>query len=78
MRTLDVVATLREYPEWRIRRGQVGTVIEELDGGHVLVEFASLDGVAYATLPIRVGQLLKLEHTPTVPSVSENAHGLRP
>lgn len=68
MKTFDVVATLCEYPQWHIERGQVGTVVEKLDDSHVLVEFANLDGVAYAVSPIPVGQLLELRHTPTVPS----------
>lgn len=66
MKTCDVVATLFEFPEWHVGRGQVGTIVEELDSGHVLVEFANLNGVAYATLAIPVGQLLQLKHTPTI------------
>lgn len=68
MKILDVVATLREYPELHIGRGQVGTIIEELDDGYVLVEFANLDGVAYAISPIPVEQLIRLENTPVIPT----------
>lgn len=68
MKTLDVVATLREYADQHIGQGQVGTVVEELDGGYVLVEFANLNGVAYAISPIPAGQLIQLKHTPTIPS----------
>lgn len=68
MKTLDVVATLREYPEQHIGKGQVGTVVEQLDGDHVLVEFANLDGIAYAILPIPAEHLIQLKHTPTIPS----------
>ena len=46
MRVLDVVATLREFPDQRVGKGQVGTVVDELDHDHVLVEFSDLDGVA--------------------------------
>lgn len=67
MKTLEVVAALSECPEWHIGKGQVGTVLEELDSGHVLVEFADLDGVAYAIVPMPVGQLIQLKDTPTVP-----------
>ena len=40
MRVLDVVATLREFPDQRVGKGQVGTVVDELDHDHVLVEFS--------------------------------------
>lgn len=68
MRVLDVVATLRGFPEVRVGRGQVGTVIEELDRDHVLVEFADLNGIAYAIAPIPVGQLMELKYSPAWPT----------
>ena len=74
MKILDLVATLGEYPERKIGRGQVGTIVEKLDSDHVLVEFADLNGIAYATLPVPVAQLLKLAHAPAVGSLSEGAH----
>lgn len=64
LKICDVVATLFECSEWHIERSQVGTVVEELDGSHVLVEFANLKGVAYATLALPVGQLLRLKKHP--------------
>lgn len=73
MKTLEVVAALSECPEWHIGKGQVGTVLEELDSGHVLVEFADLDGVAYAIVPMPVGQLIQLKRTPIFPSVWSDA-----
>ena len=66
MKILDVVATLQDFPEQRVAKGQVGTVVEELDSDHVLVEFADLSGVAYALSPIQVGQLIELKHTPAI------------
>lgn len=57
MKTLDVVATLQNFPEKNVARGQLGTVVEELDSCNVLVEFSDSNGVAYATLPIPVKQL---------------------
>lgn len=68
MMVLDVVATLRGFPEARVGRGQVGTVIEELDRDHVLVEFADLNGIAYAIAPIPVGQLMELKYSPAWPT----------
>lgn len=64
MKLLDVVASLEDCPERYVARGQVGTIVEELDDGNVLVEFSDLDGVAYATAPMQVGKLIALKHTP--------------
>lgn len=64
MKMLDVVATLQDFPEQQLVKGQVGTVVEELDCDHVLVEFADMNGVAYAVAPIPVGQLMELKHAP--------------
>lgn len=68
MKLLDVVATLQDFPKQQVVIGQVGTVVEELDGEHVLVEFADLNGVAYAIAPMPVAQLMVLKHAPAEPS----------
>lgn len=64
MELLDVVASLRVFPEQRVARGQVGTVVEVLDTDHVLVEFSALNGVAFALAPMPVTQLMELKHSP--------------
>lgn len=64
MKMLDVVATLQDFPEQQLVKGQVGTVVDELDCDHVLVEFADVNGVAYAIEPMPVGQLMELKHAP--------------
>ena len=51
MKILDVVATLGEYPERRIGRVQLATIVKALDNDQVLVELADLNGFACATLP---------------------------
>jgi hypothetical protein len=66
MKLLDVVATMEDIPEAHLARGQVGTIVDQLDEGVVLVEFADLDGVAYAIEPIAVRQLIELRHTPAM------------
>ncbi len=59
---LDVVALLRDVPEAHLRRGQVGTVVEETSGDTVLVEFADSEGRTLA-LPNLVRQdLLVLDY----------------
>lgn len=64
MKLLDVVATMEDLPEAHLAKGQVGTIVDELDGEVLLVEFADLDGVAYAVAPISVRKLMALRHTP--------------
>lgn len=64
MKLLDVVATLEDVPASHLAKGQVGTIVNELSENFVLVEFADLNGVAYALEPIPVGKLIELRHTP--------------
>jgi hypothetical protein len=62
-RLLDVVALLSDLPEHGLVRGQVGTVVELLDGAYE-VEFSDDEGRTYAELAIRRDQLLVLHHRP--------------
>lgn len=66
MKLLDVVATLQDFPDRNIAKGQVGTIVEELDSNNVLVEFANVEGVAYAITPIPMAILMELKHTPAL------------
>jgi len=66
MKLLDVVATVEDLPDAGLAKGQVGTIVEELDKDVVLVEFADLGGVAYAIEPIPVRKLLELRHAPSL------------
>jgi hypothetical protein len=64
MKLLAVVAILQDFPEKKVEKGQVGTVVEELDASNVLIEFADTAGVAYAILPIPVNRLIELKYMP--------------
>lgn len=66
MKPLDVVATLEALPALHLAKGQVGTIVDRLSDETVLVEFADLDGVAYALEPIAVGNLMSLHHAPAI------------
>ena len=66
MKLLDVVATLEDVPEANLAKGQVGTIVDELDGQVMLVEFADLGGVAYAIEAIPVHSLIELRHNPAI------------
>jgi Domain of unknown function (DUF4926) len=61
---LDVVALLADVPAHGLARGQVGTVVELLDGKTVLVEFADEQGGAYAIIPCPREELLLLHYVP--------------
>jgi hypothetical protein len=60
---LDVVALLEDLPAQRLIRGQVGTIVELLDGAYE-VEFSDDQGKTYAELALRPDQLLLLHHRP--------------
>ena len=62
-RLLDVVALLADVPAHGLLRGQVGTVVELLDGAFE-VEFSDDDGKTYAELALAPDQLLILHHRP--------------
>ena len=60
---LDVVALLSDVPSHGLLRGQVGTVVEVLDGAYE-VEFSDEEGKSYAELALTPEELLVLHHRP--------------
>jgi len=62
-RLLDVVALLTDVPDRGLLRGQVGTVVEVLDGAFE-IEFSEDEGRTYAEIALRAEQLLVLHHRP--------------
>jgi hypothetical protein len=61
---LDVVALLTDLPAQRLARGQVDTIVEELDDKTSLVEFSDNQGSAYAVAPCPRAELLVLHYVP--------------
>ena len=61
---LDVVALLSDLPAQRLARGQVGTVVEQLDDRTSLVEFSDEQGQAYVVAPCPRSELLTLHYVP--------------
>jgi hypothetical protein len=61
---LDVVALLSDVPGEGLARGQVGTVVEQLDDKVLLVEFSDDQGRAYAVAPCPRAELLVLHYVP--------------
>ena len=63
---LDVVALLEDIPNHGLRRGQVGTVVEELAPGVFEVEFSDDTGRTYALLALCSGQMIVLHYEPAL------------
>jgi hypothetical protein len=61
---LDVVALLTDLPAHELARGQVGTIVEQLDDKTLLVEFSDDQGRAYAVAPCPKTELLVLHYVP--------------
>ena len=62
LKRLDVVALTEDLPAHALRRGQVGTIVEELAPGVYEAEFSDNDGRTYAMLALRADQLLLLHY----------------
>jgi hypothetical protein len=64
IRLLNVVAPTEDLPKRKLRRGQVGTVVEILGEDVFEVEFSDTDGRTYAMLAVRPDQLMVLHYAP--------------
>jgi hypothetical protein len=62
IRLLDTVALLEDLPERRLKRGEVGTVVELLAPDVYEVEFCDDDGQTYAEFALRGDQLIVLHN----------------
>jgi hypothetical protein len=62
IRLLDTVALLQNLPERKLKRGEVGTVVEILAPGVYEVEFCDDEGQTYAELALRSDQLVPLHN----------------
>lgn len=62
---LDVVALTVDLPEYHLRQGQVGTVVEILAGGKAFeVEFSDCSGRTFESVGLQPNQLLALRFEP--------------
>jgi hypothetical protein len=55
---LGVVALTEDFPQHKLSRGQVGTVVEVLAPNVFMVEFSDDNGQTYAMLSLRAEQLM--------------------
>jgi hypothetical protein len=61
---LSVVALIQDLPAKGLKRGQVGTIVEDLAPGVHEVEFSDDQGRTYASAAQRSDQLMRLYHAP--------------
>jgi len=64
IKLLDVVALTETVRDRKLHRGQVGTVVEQLDPGVFEVEFSDNDGRTFASLALKTSQLMLLHYQP--------------
>lgn len=62
---LSTVALLEDLPLQSLRRGQVGTVVEDLGDDACEVEFSDDNGQTYASVALRPDQMMLLHHSPS-------------
>lgn len=62
IKLLDTVALLADLPERKLKRGEVGTVVELLAPHVYEVEFCDEHGQTYAELALRGDQLVPLHN----------------
>ena len=62
---LSVVALTEDLPAKGLKRGQVGTIVEDLAPGVYEVEFSDDQGRTYASAALHSDQLMRLYHEPT-------------
>ena len=60
IKVLDVVALVEDLDSEGLRRGEVGTVVENWKDGVFEVEFSDNSGNSYAFAALRPEQLMKL------------------
>lgn len=58
----DVVALIEDKPDRKLIKGQVGTIVEQLDNNTFEVEFCDNEGNTYALEPIHSKSLLLLNY----------------
>lgn len=74
IKLLDVVALTVDLPEYKLSRGQVGTVVEILtDGNAFEVEFSDRDGRTYESIGLRAPQIMVLHFERITPEASPQA-----
>lgn len=70
VKLLDVVALTVDLPEYKLWRGQVGTIVELMaDGAAFEVEFSDRDGRTFESIGLRPEQFMVLHFEPASPDL---------
>ena len=64
IKLFDVVALTEDLPTYKLRRGEIGAVVEVHPTGGYEVEFVSQDGYTYALITAKKDQLIVLRQKP--------------
>jgi hypothetical protein len=64
VKLLDVVVLIKDMPELNLHKGQVGTVVEVYEPDEFEVEFADLQGKAYALETLNAKELMQIHYSP--------------
>lgn len=64
IKLFDVVALTEDLPKSKLRRGEIGAVVELHPTGGYEVEFVSQDGHTYALIAAKKEQLIALRQKP--------------
>lgn len=62
IKVLDTVALLEDLPDRKLKRGEVGTIVEILAPDVYEVEFSDDEGQTYAELAVQSDQLVLLHN----------------
>jgi hypothetical protein len=62
LKLLDVVALLKNIPDKKLLKGQVGTIVEFLKQDYFEVEFCNKKGETLYTIPLHTHDLLLLRY----------------
>jgi molybdopterin-binding protein len=62
LKLFDVVALLKEIPERKLLRGQVGTIVEQYTATDFEVEFADKNGVTIDLVTLPASELMLLHY----------------
>jgi hypothetical protein len=58
---LEVVVLARDLPKYKLKTGDVGTVVEIYPGGRIEVEFVKPSGQTQALLPLTMEDVRKID-----------------
>lgn len=65
IKLFDVVALIEDLPKYKLRRGEIGAVVEVHPTDGYEVEFVSQDGHTYALIAATKDQLIVLRQKPS-------------